>query len=69
MSQFDNKDRLFYYGLRVGDIVEINYLKGLLKVIEYDQRNLDMVKVEDIASSKFWVLAKKCTIIQKIEDQ
>jgi len=73
MEKFDNKERHRYYGLRIGDLVELNYTQKpeppKAEVIEYcaGDNNRVLLRLED-GSETDWV-AEWCTIITKVEDR
>jgi hypothetical protein len=72
-SKFDNKERRRYYGLRVGDTVELLFShkpkNPRAEVIEYGfmDNNRVIVRLEDGVETD-WV-AEWCTIIEKVEDK
>jgi hypothetical protein len=75
MVKFDNKERHRYYGLRIGDLVQIK--TGLqsnpkilnAEVIDYGflDNNRVMLKLEN-GEETDWV-AEWCTIVTKVEDK
>ena len=77
VKQFDNVNRNRYYGLRIGDIVELKYFNNFkenpdpkAEVIEYGFMDNNKVKVKliDIDFEINWV-AEWCNIITKVEDK
>ena len=73
-KEFDNVERRRYYGLRIGDTVEVNIgsliqIKELAEVIGYAfmDNNRVYVRMED-GTETSWV-AEWCTIITKVEDK
>jgi hypothetical protein len=74
MTNFENKERNRYYGLRIGDLVTINMgMSGSkplnAEVIEYGffDNNRVYLKLED-GSEISWV-AEWCTLITKVENR
>lgn len=73
-TEFDNKDRHRYYGLRVGDLVQIRtgmQNKTMLnaEVISYGflDNNRVILRLED-GKETDWV-AEWCTIVTRVEDR
>lgn len=70
---FDNKDRSRYYGLRIGDIINLKGVSGDVvyygaEVIDYGADNNRVeVRLKD-SSETDWV-AEWCDIITKVEDR
>lgn len=68
---FDNVNRNRYYGVRVGDTVELSFSSKTIKaeVTGYDfmDNNRVYVKTED-GTNTSWV-AEWCKIITKVEDK
>jgi hypothetical protein len=72
MDKFDNQERRRYYGLRVGDTVELKYgpVKGMKAEVTaycFGDNNRVYVRMED-GTKTDWV-AEWCEIITKIEDK
>ena len=71
---FDNKDRSRYYGIRVGDIVNLRNIDGSViyrnvEVIAYGFMDNNRVEVKlSHGSTTDWV-AEWCDIITKVEDR
>jgi hypothetical protein len=69
MKPFDNIDRNRYYGLRIGDIISVEFpsMNSLAEVVDYGgDNNRVYIKLED-GTITDWV-AEYCTIITKVED-
>lgn len=72
MKKFDNKERHRYYGVRVGDIVELEFshkpVNPIAEVIEYGfmDNNSVFVRMED-GTETGWV-AEHCKVIIRIEE-
>jgi hypothetical protein len=69
MKKFDNEFRDRYYGLRVGDIVNLYSIKCKAEVIGYGflDNNSIRLKLED-GREVNWI-AEHCEIITKVEDR
>lgn len=67
-NKFDNKNRNRYYGLRIGDIVEVKTLSGTIlkcKVIAYGFMDNNRVHLRKLWSRKvFSWTAEGCKIIK-----
>lgn len=72
---FDNEERIRYYGLRKGDLVspkgldDKEWFKGICEVIDYceDDNNKVLIKSND-GTIKEWI-AEWCDIVTKVEDR
>lgn len=75
MVKFDNKERHRYYGLRIGDLVQIktglqNAPKILnAEVINYGFMDNNRVMLRPESGTDFDWIAEWCTIITKVEDR
>lgn len=75
MVKFDNKDRNRYYGLRIGDLVQIkmglwaNPKTQNAEVLDYGFMDNNRVRLRlESREETNWV-AEWCTLITKIEDR
>ena len=71
---FDNEDRNRYYGLRIGDIVDLFGIGGKIvfknaEVVGYVVGDNNRVEVEITTSKKTDWVAEWCTIVTKVEDR
>jgi hypothetical protein len=71
---FDNVDRDRYYGLRVGDIVDLKSIDGKIlyenaEVINYGFMDNNRVMVKLVSGSETNWVAEWCAIIIKVEDR
>ena len=72
-KNFDNLERFRYYGLRIGDIVDLKGVNGKVispnaEVIDYGSDN-NRVQVKDMKGNEFDWVAEWCEIIVKVEDR
>jgi hypothetical protein len=72
-KQFDNKDRNRYYGLRIGDIVDLKGADGKVcqpnaEVIEYGSDN-NRVEVRLMSGNTCDWVAEWCDIVVKVENR
>lgn len=70
MNSFDNEKRTRYYGVRVGDIVNVkfyNIKNATVTKYMFMDNNAVYVKTEKGEERK--VVAEYCEIIKKVEDE
>jgi len=70
---FDNKDRTRYYGLRIGDIVDLKGVDGKVaqanaEVIKYGSDN-NRVEVRLMSGNTCDWVAEWCDIVVRVEDR
>jgi hypothetical protein len=73
-KKFENGDRLRYYGLRIGDIVDLKGVNGKVispnaEVIDYGAGDNNKVTVRDMKGNEFDWVAEWCDIVVKVEDR
>jgi len=69
---FDNESRSRYYGLRVGDTVELTPLPNIVKrcdVVGYGICDNNSVYVQDQHGDIYQCVAEWCKIVEKVEDK
>lgn len=73
MKTFDNKERRRYYGLRIGDLIEVIGFHGIpnknAEVIQYGFGDNNRVYVEYEDGTQGREVAEYCKILTKVEDR
>lgn len=70
MNNFDNEKRTRYYGIRVGDIVNVKFynLKNVT-VTKYGFMDNNAVYVKTETGEQIKVVAEYCEIIKKVDNE
>lgn len=70
---FDNKDRKRYYGLRIGDEIEVMSLNGTVwgnsEVLDYDPFDNNKVIIKSKNGNPIDWVAEWCKVIKRVEDK